>query len=142
MDPVPAVIAANPVTPDRPTAAPVSRPGTPPPSTTTAAPPAPAPVAPAPAVVTAEPSRTTPPPELRAAGSAGKPTASLVKEGLVRTKQKLDAINARSLTAGKRTDYASARRFLAQAEEAVRENNLLLAESSVEKAETLADGLR
>ena len=143
MDPVPAVIPATPVIPDRPSTAPVSRAGTQAQPAATATPPAAAPAPPAPAVVTAEPSRPTPPPELRAADSAGrKPTASLVKDRLVRTKQKLDSINARSLTAGRRTDYDSARRFLAQAEEAVNENNLLLAESSVEKAETLADGLR
>jgi hypothetical protein len=144
IDPVPAVIAGTPVTPDRPTGAPVSRPGTAPPTTATATnPPAAAPVPPTPAVVPEGPLRPTPPPELRAAGSTGrKPTASEVKDRLVRTKQKLDTINARSLNAGKRTDFNSARRFLAQAEEAVRENNLLLAESSVEKAETLADGLR
>ena len=57
-------------------------------------------------------------------------------------KQKLDSIDRRRLNAGKRTDYDSARRFLSQAEAAVKENNLLLAESSVEKAETLADGLK
>jgi hypothetical protein len=65
-----------------------------------------------------------------------------VRERLVRTRQKLNAIQRGGLNAGKRTDYESARRFLAQAEAAVKENNLLLAESSVEKAETLADGLK
>ena len=49
--------------------------------------------------------------------------------------------SAAQLNAGKRADYDSARRFLSQAEAAVKDNNLLLAESSVEKAETLADGL-
>ena len=47
-----------------------------------------------------------------------------------------------ALNTGKRSDYDSARRFLSQAEAAVKDNNLLLAESSVEKAETLANGLR
>jgi hypothetical protein len=65
-----------------------------------------------------------------------------VRDQLVRTKQKLDSIDHSRLNVGKRTDYDSARRFLSQAEAAVKENNLLLAESSVEKAETLADGLR
>jgi hypothetical protein len=69
-------------------------------------------------------------------------TSAQVRERLVRTKQKLDAIDRRRLSAGKRTDYDSARRFLSQANEAVKLNNLLLAESSVDKAETLADGLR
>ena len=84
-----------------------------------------------------------PPPELRPAGPAGRtPTAAQVRDRLVRTRQKLDAIDRGRLNAGKRTDYDSARRFLSQAEAAVKENNLLLAESSVEKAETLADGLK
>ena len=84
-----------------------------------------------------------PPPELRAGGPAGRtPTVAQVRERLVRTKQKLDSIDRRRLNAGKRADYDSARRFLAQAEDAVKVNNLLLAESSVDKAETLADGLR
>ncbi len=65
-----------------------------------------------------------------------------MRDRLVRTRQKLDTIDRARLNAGKRTDYDSARRFLSQAEAAVKENNLLLAESSVEKAETLADGLK
>jgi hypothetical protein len=65
-----------------------------------------------------------------------------VRDRLVRARQKLDSIDQNRLNAGRRTDYDSARRFLSQAEEAVKENNLLLAESSVDKAETLADGLR
>jgi hypothetical protein len=51
-------------------------------------------------------------------------------------------INLGRLNADRRADYDSARRFLAQAEAAVKENNLLLAQSSAEKAATLADGLR
>ena len=66
--------------------------------------------------------------------------AAQVRERLVRTKQKLDSIDRRRLNAGKRADYDSARRFLSQANAAVEANNLLLAESSVDKAETLADG--
>jgi hypothetical protein len=65
-----------------------------------------------------------------------------VRDRLARARQKLDSIDRNRLNAGKRTDYDSARRFLSQAEEAVKENNLLLAESSVDKADTLADGLK
>jgi hypothetical protein len=65
-----------------------------------------------------------------------------VRDRLARTKQKLDTIDRRRLNSGRQTDYDSARRFLSQGEAAVNDNNLLLAESSVEKAETLADGLR
>ena len=145
MDPVPAVLVGTPVSPERPVAAPVTRPGgTPPPVSTTAAAPTAAPSAPqTPAVLPPEPPRTAPPPELRAAGTPGRtPTAAQVRDRLVRTRQKLDSINRSRLNSGKQTDFDSARRFLSQADQAVKENNLLLAESSVEKAETLADGLR
>jgi hypothetical protein len=145
MDPVPAVVVGTPVAPEFPVAAPVSKPaGIPPPVSTAAATPQVTPPAPqAPAVAPTEPPRTTPPPELRAAGTGGRtPTAAQVRDRLGRTRQKLDTIDRRRLNAGQLADYDSARRFLAQTEAAVKENNLLLAESSVEKAETLADGLR
>ena len=144
-DPIPAVIAGTPVSPDHPVSAPVSRPlATPPPvASTAAAPPAAPPPAQTPTVAPPEPPRTGPPPELRAAGTAGRPlTAAQVRDRIVRTRQKLDAIDRGRLNAGQRADHDSARRFLSQAEGAVKENNLLLAESSVDKAETLADGLR
>ena len=141
MDPVPAVAEAAP-----PEAPETTLPATPvvaaPPSPRTpvaATPPPPAnpPVAQAP-----EPARP-PPPELRPAGPAGKSlTVTQVRERIVRTKQKLDSIDRRLLSTGKRTDYDTARRFLDQANEAAKLNNLMLAESSVDKAETLADGLR
>ena len=144
MDPVPAVIAETPAPPEQPAATPVSRPARPAPpsdrgcrqlrrrqrSRRRSLP-------------RRSPRARRPPPELRAAGTAGRtPTAAQVRDRLVRAKQKLDSIDRPRLNAGKRTDYDSARRFLSQAEAAVKENNLLLAESSVEKAETLADGLQ
>jgi hypothetical protein len=90
-----------------------------------------------------EPVAAAPPPELRPAGPAGQtPTGAQVREALGRAKQKLDLIDRRRLNSGKRADYDSARRFLEQAEGAVKVNNLMLAQSSAEKAETLADGLR
>ena len=82
-------------------------------------------------------------PDLLPAGPPGRtPTAGQVRDALNRTKQKLDAIDRRRLNSGKRADYDSARRFLAQAEAAVKVNNLMLADSSAGKAETLADGLK
>jgi hypothetical protein len=140
MDPVPAVITEAPSAPERPAATPASRP-----SGASSSPPAAAatPSAAQPPATPVEPPRTTPPPELRPAGPAGRtPTAAQVRDRLVRTRNKLNAIDRTRLNAGKRTDYDSARRFLSQADAAVKENNLLLAESSVEKAETLADGLK
>ena len=138
MDPVPAVMVDTPAAAERP----VSRPSSTPAASTAGAAPSPAAQVPA-AAPAAEPARPNPPPELRPAGPAGRtPTAAQVRERIARTRQKLDQINRGRLNTGKRTDYDSARRFLSQAETAVNENNLLLAESSVEKAETLADGLR
>ena len=81
-----------------------------------------------------------PPPELRAAGSAGRgsQTASHVK-GPARaheTETQHNRIPGASQQAGAH-DYDSARRFLAQAEKVgqVKTDALLLAESSVEEAE-------
>jgi hypothetical protein len=140
MDPVPAVITETPAPPERPAATPVSRPAATPSSSPAAAV---TPPAVQPPTTPVEPPRTTPPPELRPGGPAGRtPTAAQVRDRLIRTRNKLNAIDRARLNAGKRTDYDSARRFLSQAEAAVKENNLLLAESSVEKAETLADGLK
>ena len=99
-----------------------------------APPPAPAPTPQPPA---------SPPPDLQSAGTSGRTlTRSQVLELLNRTKGKLALIDRRKLSAGKSADYDSAQRFLTQAEGAVKANNLLLAQSSGEKAETLADGLR
>jgi hypothetical protein len=142
IDPVAAVLETPPP-PERPAAPPPART----PANTTPAPvPAAAAVSPpaTPAVVpTPEPPRSTPPPELRPAGQAGKtPTAAQVRDRIGRTTQKLNSIDRRALNSGKAADYDSARRFLSQAEAAVAGNNLLLADTTVEKAETLADGLK
>ncbi len=143
MDPVPAVVAETPAAPEKPPVTPASqttKPAPPPPASATAVP---APATPPPVVTAVEPPRTTPPPELRPAGPAGRtPTTAQVRDRVARAKQKLALIDRRRLNAGQQTDYDSARRFLSQAEGAVNANNLLLAESSVEKVETLADGLR
>ena len=89
---------------------------------------------------------TVPPAEstnLRPSGSGAPATSSVqVREILTRASQKLDALNRRQFSAGRRADYDNARRFLLQAEAALKANNLMLAQSSAEKAEALADGLR
>lgn len=142
IEPVAAVIAETPATPlpERPAPAPAARPAAPAPARAEVVNPVPAPTT---AAGPVEPPRTTPPPELRAGGGAGRtPTAAQVRDRLVRTRQKLNSIQRGGLNAGQRTDYDSARRFLSQAEAAVKKNDLLLADSSVEKAETLADGLK
>jgi hypothetical protein len=59
-----------------------------------------------------------------------------------RTSKKLAVLDRGKLSAGQQADYDAARRFLSQAQTAVKENNLMLARYSVDKAETLADGLK
>lgn len=144
LDPIPAIdVPQTERLPAVPATAPSVRSNTPPAPSATAASSSPAPPTPPAAAAPVEPPRATPPAELRPAGPAGRtPSVTQVQDSLARTKKKLDAIDRRRLNAGKRADYDSARRFLGQAEAAVKGNNLMLAESSVEKAETLADGLR
>ena len=141
--PVPGVVAADPE-PSASEPMPAAQTDPPPttaPSGTGAA--SPAPASPPPVAASPEPARPTPAPELQPAGSAGRTlTAAQVMDTLGRTKQKLDSIDRRRLNAGKSADYDAARRFLAQAADAVKANNLMLAQSSAEKAEPLAAGLR
>ena len=140
--PVPAADITAPQQPSLPApSVPITAPPVAAPSTAAAT--LPPPATPSPVVASPEPARPAPPPELRPSGPAGLTrTAAQVREAIGRTKQKLDLIDRRRLNAGKQADYDSARRFLSQAENAVTANNLLLAQSSAEKAETLADGLR
>ena len=156
-----AVPLETPEPPPKPALAPIPSPEPPPerpvaapPAVRPAAPPAPAAAAPAnatPATVTGGPvgpfpvpeTPATPAAELKPAGPAASTlTAVQVREAFDRTKYKLDAIDRRRLNVGKRADYDSARRFLAQADTATKANNLMLAQSAVEKAEALADGLK
>jgi hypothetical protein len=123
--------------PDRPAPPPIA--ASPPASTPVAPPRAATPPAVAPSP---EPPKPAPAPDLRPAAAGQVPSAADVVASIARVKQKLDAITPTRLNAGKRADYDSARRFVAQAETAVKENNLMLAQSSTAKAETLADGLR
>jgi hypothetical protein len=101
---------------------------------------APPPVAPS----TAAPTQPAAATELRPAGAPGTQTLSAqqVREIMRRTQQKLNALDRRKLTAGKRDDFDAARQFLSQADTAVKANDLLLAQSSAEKAQALANGLR
>jgi hypothetical protein len=104
--------------------------------------PSPTPAAPPANPQSAVPAATTSP-ELRAGGSAGQ-TRSVqeVRAIMARTSQKLDRLDRARLTAGQQADFDTARRFLAQAEQGIRANNLMLAQYSAEKAETLINGLR
>ena len=142
IDPLPVVEPpAEPVPVPVPASRPTANLPAPNPPRTAAAPAPPAP--PPPVAQIPETPRVPPPADLLPAGPAGRtPTAGQVRETVTRTKQKLDLIDRGRLNTGKRADFDSARQFLAQAEVAMNANNLMLAESSAEKAETLANGLR
>lgn len=131
--------------PERPSPPAVAtpRPASPPAS---AQPPAPSPApASAPAAVGPQPTAPAPPTSsVLRSGGAGVQSISAreVREIIDRTSTKLGALHRARLSAGKRADFDAARRFLSQAQEAAKDNNLMLAYYSAEKAETLADGLR
>jgi hypothetical protein len=131
---------AAPVPAEPPSAAPTRPAPTPSSQPATAAAPVPLPPT-GPVVVAPDPGGSAPAAELRPAGAAAL-SSTQVRDSLERTKRKLDGIDRRKLNVGKRADYESARSFLAQAETAVKANNLMLAQSSVEKADALANGLR
>ncbi len=125
-----------------PSERPVSRPADtatgrqarPPAATSTPAPAVALPAATAPAAPAAE---------LRPTGSSSPSiSANELRQLIARTSKKLDALDRRRLSAGKQADYDTARRFLSQAQDAIKANNVMLAQYSADKAEALADGLR
>ncbi len=81
--------------------------------------------------------------ELRPADAGAQNiSATQVRIVLERVTAKLDTFKRNQLSAGKQADYDAARGFLLQADTALKANNLMLAQHSAEKAETLANGLK
>jgi hypothetical protein len=81
--------------------------------------------------------------ELRPAeGGAQTISAPQVRAVIARVSAKLDTFKRSQLSAGKQADYDAARGFLLQADAALKANNLLLAQHSAEKAETLTSGMK
>lgn len=82
-------------------------------------------------------------PELRPAEAGAQVVSATQVRGVVaRVTAKLDTFKRSQLSTGKQADYDAARGFLVQADAALRANNLMLAQHSAEKAETLANGLK
>ena len=81
--------------------------------------------------------------ELRPA-EAGAQTVSgtQIRAIIARVTARLDTFKRNQLSAGKQADYDAARGFLLQADAALKANNLMLAQHSAEKAETLASGMK
>jgi hypothetical protein len=69
-------------------------------------------------------------------------TERQVRDLLTKADQDLDLVEFRTLSRGARAQYDSARRFVAQAEEALKAKNLVFAEQLATKASALATGLR
>jgi hypothetical protein len=85
-------------------------------------------VAPEPAVTTA------PPPTLRAPGSAEKPIRDLVS----RAQRDLSRVDYAKLTEAGKAQYEQSKRFVQQAEQALKEQNFVFAQTLADKAATLA----
>lgn len=136
-------IATAPAEPLEPAPAPTSttrRPARRPPNnsneaTTKPDPPTPA-ESPAPQAAPAEPAvSTTPPaPTLRAPGSAEKPIRDLV----ARAQRDLSRVDYAKLTEDGRTQYEQSKRFVQQAEQALKDQNFVFAQTLADKAATLA----
>jgi hypothetical protein len=69
-------------------------------------------------------------------------TERRVRDLLTKGVRDLDLVETGSLSPGAKTQYDSARRFVAQAEEALKAGNLVFAEQLANKAAALAAGLR
>ena len=125
-EPVPETpAAAAPVRPARPTTEP--RPA--PPAAATPPPPATPPVAAAPPV---------PPRDLKAPSPANVATERSVRDLLARAARDISQVDYSRLSAEGRTQYEQSKRFSIQAEEALRERNLIFASTLADKASTLA----
>jgi outer membrane biosynthesis protein TonB len=93
-----------------------------------------------PAKVAEEPPKAAPPPtqlQTTPAGSEGEVERS-IRTMLTKAGSDLSRVNYRGLNADARTQYDTAKRFIQQAEEAVRAKNLVFAKNLAEKASTLA----
>jgi hypothetical protein len=105
------------------------------------APPKPQPAAPAPPVA------ATPPPappaptesrELTAPSPASAANEKVIRDLLTRASRDLAQVNYNGLNADRRAQYEQSKRFGAQAEQALKERNLIFAATLADKAATLA----
>lgn len=88
----------------------------------------------------AEPARPAPTPSLTLTPSPGseQQTVAAIRDLLSRAGQNLARVNAASLNADGRTQFDQARRFLQQAEEALKAKNIVFAGKLADKAATMA----
>lgn len=132
--PVEEPVLAQPVPVTEPPAV-VSAPRTPPRS----APPAkPQPAPPAAAQAPPPPAPAVEQRELRAASPASAPTERSVRDVLARAQRDLARVDYAKLSSDGRLQYEQSKRFSVQAEEALKERNLIFAATLADKAATLA----
>lgn len=127
--PPPAPVAAAPKTPPRPPArrAEPEKPETPPP----------APTAPAPAVTPP----ADPPRELRASPSGDAAAEREARDKLSRASRDLNRVDYGKLNADTRAQYDQSKRFMEQAQQALKDRNFVFASTLADKAAALAAGL-
>ena len=94
------------------------------------------PEAPIPEVVSAPPPPASPPPQLRTAD--GPAAEGAVRAQVERARNLLKNVDYRMLTAIRKKAYDDAKRFADQADEALRQGNVVFAQGVAGKAETLA----
>jgi hypothetical protein len=82
----------------------------------------------------AEPAAAPPTPTLRAPGSAEKPIRDLV----ARAQRDLSRVDYAKLTEAGKTQYEQSKRFVEQAETALKDQNFVFAQTLADKAATLA----
>jgi len=100
----------------------------------------PAPAAPAPPPA-AEAAPAPPPRDLRPASSPNRATEGSVRELLTRAARDINQVNYNRLSSEGRAQYDQSKRFSIQAEQALRERNLVFAATLADKAATLATEL-
>lgn len=81
-----------------------------------------------------------PPPSLTLAPSPGTEaqTAASIRDLMARAARDLSRVNQASLSADRRTQFETARRFLQQAEDALKARNIVFAGTLADKAATMA----
>jgi hypothetical protein len=132
--------APPPETPPATAAAPASRPPARPPARR---PETERPPEPATASAPVEPAAPAEPRELRPASPARDAAAEKdVRDTLARVTTDLSRVDYRRLSADARSQYDQSKRFVQQAEQAVKDRNFVFAATLADKAETLAVGLQ
>jgi outer membrane biosynthesis protein TonB len=95
---------------------------------------------PDPAAVSTQPPAPAPAPPLQTTANVAE-VETTIRARIADARRDLDRIDARGLTPERRAQYDTAKRFLQQAEDALKVKNLVFAEQLADKAATLAAAL-